>query len=66
MARQVLLMAWFRWVLTRPLSAFLTLFFIIYLVLSIAFEADRAIVYDAMEEYFNYEAKRGGHATSVP
>ncbi len=63
---QVLLLAWFRWVLTRPLSAFLTLFFILYLVLSIVFESDHAIIYDAMDDYLNFEAKRGGHPTTSP
>ena len=44
-----------KWVLSPKLAGFLMIFFILYIFLSILFEADRSLAYDAMDAFFNVE-----------
>jgi Ca2+/Na+ antiporter len=41
-----------KWILTKKLSGFLMVFFFLYIILSIVFELDRSLAYEAIDEYF--------------
>jgi Ca2+/Na+ antiporter len=43
-----------KWVLSKPLAGFLMIFFVVYLVLSIVFEAEQQIAYDPIMEWLAY------------
>ena len=43
-----------RWVLSRPLAGFLMVFFILYIALSIVFEAEKSIAYEPIMEWLSY------------
>ena len=44
-----------RWVLSKPLSGFLMIFFVLYLALSIVFEAQPQLAYEPIMEWLDYD-----------
>ena len=45
-----------RWILSKPLSGFLMIFFVAYLALSIWFEADQSLAYEPLMDYLDYSS----------
>jgi hypothetical protein len=43
-----------RWILSRRLGAFLTIFFVVYIGLSIVFEAEPQIAYEPIMKWLDY------------
>jgi len=44
-----------RWVLSKPLSGFLMIFFILYIALSILFEAEQQLAYEPIMAWLDYK-----------